>query len=50
VVGFLCYVFEFDSLLCQATGFTERIASGVLTIEFATERQRLEGRIERLQT
>jgi 3-phenylpropionate/cinnamic acid dioxygenase small subunit len=35
---------------CQATTFAERIASGALTLEFATERRRLEGRIERLRT
>jgi chromosome segregation ATPase len=36
--------------LCQVTAFAERIASGVLTSKFATERRRLEGRIERLRT
>jgi chromosome segregation ATPase len=35
---------------CQATAFAERIASGALTSEFAIERRRLEGRIERLRT
>jgi hypothetical protein len=30
--------------------FAERIASGALTSEFAVERRRLEGRIERLRT
>jgi hypothetical protein len=34
----------------QAAAFAERIASGALTSEFATERRRLEGRIERLRT
>jgi hypothetical protein len=32
------------------TAFAERIASGALTLEFAAERQRLEGRMERLRT
>jgi chromosome segregation ATPase len=35
---------------CQATAFTERVASGALTLEFAIKRRRLEGRIERLRT
>jgi hypothetical protein len=48
VVGFLYYDFEFDNLLCQAATFAEHIASGALTTEFAVERQRVEGRIERL--
>ena len=47
---FLYYDFEFDSPLCQVTAFAECIASGALTSEFATERRRLEGRIERLRT
>jgi hypothetical protein len=47
---FLYYDFEFDSPLCQVTAFAERIASGTLTSEFAAERRRLEGRIERLRT
>jgi hypothetical protein len=34
---------------CQATVFTEHIASGALTLEFVTERWRLEGRIECLR-
>jgi hypothetical protein len=34
----------------QAAAFVERIASGALASEFATERRRLEGRIERLRT
>jgi hypothetical protein len=50
VVGFFCYGFEFDSILCQTAAFTEHIASGVLTVEFAAEWWRLEGRIERLRT
>jgi len=33
----------------QATAFTDHVASGALTSEFAAERQRLEGRIERLR-
>jgi hypothetical protein len=41
---------EFDGLLCQAAAFAEHITSGVLTLEFSTERQRLEGRIERIRT
>jgi 3-phenylpropionate/cinnamic acid dioxygenase small subunit len=41
---------EFDSLLCETAAFTEHIASGALTSEFSDERQRLEGRIERLRT
>jgi chromosome segregation ATPase len=41
---------NFDSFLCQGAAFAEHIASGSLTSEFATERLRLEGRIERLQT
>jgi hypothetical protein len=40
--------FEIDSPLCQVTAFAERNASGALTSEFAAERWRLEGRIERL--
>ena len=44
------YDFEFNSLLCQAVAFAEHIASGALTSEFSDERQRLEGRIERLRT
>jgi hypothetical protein len=41
--------FEIDSPLCQVTAFAERIASGALTSEFATERRQLKGRIERLR-
>jgi chromosome segregation ATPase len=33
----------------QATAFADHVSSGALTSEFATERQRLEGRIERLR-
>jgi FKBP-type peptidyl-prolyl cis-trans isomerase len=33
----------------QATAFTDHVTSGALTSEFAAERQRLEGRIERLR-
>jgi chromosome segregation ATPase len=33
----------------QAVAFTDHVASGALTLEFAAERQRLEGRIERLR-
>jgi hypothetical protein len=33
----------------QAAAFTDHVASGALTSEFTAERQRLEGRIERLQ-
>ena len=47
---FFFYGFEFDSLLCQVAAFAEHIASGALTSEFAAERRRLEGRIERLRT
>jgi 3-phenylpropionate/cinnamic acid dioxygenase small subunit len=32
------------------TPFANRVASGALTSEFASERRRLEGRIERLRT
>jgi chromosome segregation ATPase len=32
----------------QAVAFADHVASGALTSEFTTERQRLEGRIERL--
>jgi hypothetical protein len=32
----------------QAAAFTDHVASGTLTSEFAAERQRLEGRIKRL--
>jgi hypothetical protein len=32
----------------QAAAFADHVASGALTLEFAVERQRLEGRIERL--
>jgi hypothetical protein len=32
------------------TAFAERVASGALTLEFASERRRLEGWIERLRT
>jgi hypothetical protein len=32
------------------TAFAERVASGALTLEFASERKWLEGRIERLRT
>jgi hypothetical protein len=32
----------------QAAAFTDLVASGTLTSEFAAERQRLEGRIKRL--
>jgi hypothetical protein len=39
---------EFDGLLRQAAAFAEHVASGALTSEFAAERRRLEGRIERL--
>jgi predicted nuclease with TOPRIM domain len=35
--------------LWQAVAFANHVASGALTSEFAAERQRLEGRIERLQ-
>jgi hypothetical protein len=35
--------------LWQAVAFANHVASGALTLEFAAERQRLEGRIERLQ-
>jgi hypothetical protein len=35
--------------LGQAAVFAEHVASGALTLEFAAERRRLEGRIERLQ-
>jgi chromosome segregation ATPase len=41
---------NFDSFLCQAAAFAEHIASGALTSEFAAERRRLEGRIDRLRT
>jgi DNA repair exonuclease SbcCD ATPase subunit len=34
----------------QAAAFADHVASGALTSEFAAERQRLEGGIERLQT
>jgi 3-phenylpropionate/cinnamic acid dioxygenase small subunit len=34
----------------QAAAFADHVASGALTLEFAAERQRLEGRIERLLT
>jgi membrane protein involved in colicin uptake len=37
-------------LLWQAVAFADHVASGALTSEFAAERQRLEGRIERLRT
>jgi hypothetical protein len=47
---FFFYGFKFDSLLCQAAAFAEHIASGALTLEFAAEGRRLEGRIERLRT
>jgi hypothetical protein len=33
----------------QAAAFTDHVALGALTLEFAAERQRLEGRIERLR-
>jgi hypothetical protein len=33
----------------QATAFVDHVASGALTSEFATERQRLEGRVERFR-
>jgi hypothetical protein len=33
----------------QVAAFTDHVASGALTSKFATERQRLEGRIERLR-
>jgi hypothetical protein len=33
----------------QAAAFADHVASGTLTSEFAAERQRLEGRIERLR-
>jgi t-SNARE complex subunit (syntaxin) len=33
----------------QAAAFTDHVVSGALTSEFAAERQRLEGRIERLR-
>jgi chromosome segregation ATPase len=33
----------------QAAAFDDHVASGALTLEFAAERQRLEGRIERFQ-
>jgi hypothetical protein len=36
-------------VLWQASAFTDHVASGALTSEFAAERQRLEGRIERLR-
>jgi hypothetical protein len=35
--------------LWQATAFADHVASGALTSEFAAERQRLEGKIERLR-
>jgi hypothetical protein len=35
--------------LWQAAAFADHVASGALTLEFAAERQRLEGRIERLR-
>jgi hypothetical protein len=34
----------------QAAAFVDHVASGALTLEFAAERQCLEGRIERLRT
>jgi DNA repair exonuclease SbcCD ATPase subunit len=34
----------------QAAAFVDHVASGALTLEFAVERRRLEGRIERLRT
>jgi phage shock protein A len=40
---------KFDGFLRQAAAFAEHVASGALTLEFAAERQQLEGRIERLQ-
>jgi hypothetical protein len=40
---------EFDGLLRQAATFAEHVVSGALTSEFAAERRRLEGRIERLR-
>jgi chromosome segregation ATPase len=33
----------------QAAAFADHVALGALTSEFAVERQRLEGRIERLR-
>jgi chromosome segregation ATPase len=35
--------------LWQAAAFADHVASGALTLEFAAERQRLEGRIEHLR-
>jgi chromosome segregation ATPase len=32
----------------QAAAFADHVASGALTLEFAAERQRLKGRVERL--
>jgi hypothetical protein len=36
-------------LSCQAAAFADHVALGALTSEFAAERQRLEGRVERLR-
>jgi hypothetical protein len=33
----------------QAAAFSDHVASGALTSEFAVERQRFEGRVERLR-
>jgi hypothetical protein len=33
----------------QATAFADHVVSGALTLEFAAERQRLEGKVERLR-
>jgi chromosome segregation ATPase len=41
---------EFDGFWRQAVAFVEHVASGALTSEFAAERRRLEGRIERIRT
>jgi hypothetical protein len=46
---FFVYDFKFDGVRHQAAAFAKRIASRALTLEFAAERQQLEGRIERLQ-
>jgi hypothetical protein len=45
---FLCGC-ESDGFSWHAVAFADHVASGALTSEFAAERQRLEGRIERLQ-
>jgi hypothetical protein len=49
LVYFFYVVASLMDVSWQAAAFVDHVASGALTSEFAAERQRLEGRIERLR-